>query len=260
MRVAVVGMKVFLGLLCFLCAASPETGAAADAPPPGSGNALLRGSLDNSRIEFERRSKGQVVFMGGSITEMNGYRPMVAEMLAKRFPKTAFMFTNAGIASTCSTTGAFRLETDVLGKGPVDLLFVEFAVNDDQDAGHTETDAIRGMEGILRHARRYNPFMDIVIVYFVNPEMVEKLREGKTPIPVAAHERVAKHYDVSAIYLAKEVAERITRGSLTWEEYGGTHPAPRGNALCAEMISRLLDSAWANPLPEDAMKEPHRVQ
>ena len=40
------------------------------------------------------------------------------------------------IASTCSTTGAFRLRDDVLIKGPVDLFFIEFAVNDDQDAGH----------------------------------------------------------------------------------------------------------------------------
>ena len=31
-----------------------------------------------------------------------------------------------------STTGAFRLERDVLSAGPLDLLFVEFAVNDDQ--------------------------------------------------------------------------------------------------------------------------------
>ena len=47
-----------------------------------------------------------------------------------------------GIASTCSVTGAHRLTRDVLSKGDVDLFFIEFAVNDDQDAGHDITHAI----------------------------------------------------------------------------------------------------------------------
>src|SRR6185312_10434682 len=100
----------------------------------GNPNVHRRGSLTNSRLYFEKKKVGHVVFLGGSITEMNGYRPLVCDYLRKRFPQTKFTFTNAGIASTCSTTGAFRLASDVLDKGPVDLLFVEFAVNDDQDA------------------------------------------------------------------------------------------------------------------------------
>ncbi|MEM7387444.1 MAG: alpha/beta hydrolase, partial [Verrucomicrobiota bacterium] len=38
-------------------------------------NVRLRGNLDNSRVRFEREKKGHVAFIGGSITEMNGYRP-----------------------------------------------------------------------------------------------------------------------------------------------------------------------------------------
>ena len=91
--------------------------------------------------------------MGGSITQMNGYRPMVSQFLENKFPKTKFEFINAGISSTCSTTGAFRLKSHVLDKGDIDLFFIEFAVNDDQDAAHAERDCVRGMEGIIRHAR-----------------------------------------------------------------------------------------------------------
>ena len=108
---------------------------AAPAQQPFGDNVQFRDSLTNSRLQFERTQKGNVAFMGGSITEMNGYRPMVCEVLKKRFPNTEFKFTNAGIGSTTSTTGAFRLERDVLANGPVDLFFVEFAVNDDGD-GH----------------------------------------------------------------------------------------------------------------------------
>ena len=92
-------------------------------------NIIRRGSYTNSQIKFEREKKGHVAFIGGSITEMNGYRPMVCEDLQKRYPDTKFSFTAAGISSTCSTTGAFRLNRDVLSKGPVDLFFIEFAVN-----------------------------------------------------------------------------------------------------------------------------------
>ena len=65
---------------------------------------LLRGNFDNCRLVFEKEKKGHAAFMGGSITEMNGYRPILWEWLQKRFPKTEFTFTNAGISSTCSTT------------------------------------------------------------------------------------------------------------------------------------------------------------
>jgi len=219
-------------------------------------NVILRGNLDNARAQFERKGRGHVAFMGGSITEMNGYRPMVMDILTRRFPKTTFTFTDAGISSTCSTTGAFRLQNDVLSKGPVDLFFVEFAVNDDQDAGHSLRDSLRGMEGIVRHLRRHNPRADIVITYFVNPGMRDQLQAGKTPVPIAAHDKVAEHYHVSTIHLAREVAQRIEADSLTWKQFGGTHPAPFGNAIAAKMIDQLMDKAWKTQTPADKV-QPH---
>ena len=51
-------------------------------------------------------------------------------------------------------------------------MLVEFSVNDDQDAHHSADDCIRGMEGIVRHVSRYNPQADIVMIQFVNPEML----------------------------------------------------------------------------------------
>jgi len=208
-------------------------------------NIIARSSYANSQLQFEKNKTGRVAFMGGSITQMNGYRPMVAVGLQKRFPKTKFEFINAGISSTCSTTGAFRLRSEVLAKGRVDLFFIEFAVNDDQDAAHARRDCIRGLEGIIRQARAAQPNMDIVVTHFVNPGMLAQLRAGKVPLAIAAHETVLKRYNVSTIFLAREVADRIDAGTLTWKEFGGTHPKPPGNAIAAAMIGQLLDSAWA---------------
>ncbi|MEZ6088259.1 MAG: GDSL-type esterase/lipase family protein [Pirellulaceae bacterium] len=219
---------------------------------------LLRGDFQNAKRRFERDRKGHVAFIGGSITEMNGYRPMVIERLKERFPKTEFTFTDAGISSTCSTTGAFRLRDHVLSKGPVDLFFVEFAVNDDQDAGHAHREAVRGMEGIIRNTRRHNPASDIVVTYFVNPSMLETTQQGKMPVSIAAHEEVAKHYRIPAIMLHQQVADSIAAGELTWETYGGTHPAPAGNRIAATMIERLMQRTWdASENENSAEIKPH---
>ncbi len=235
-------------VLCLLTYCQPLQAEEFTAPP----NVTRRSNFQNSRIRFERNHIGHVAFIGGSITEMDGYRPMVMKDLQTRFPNTKFQFTSAGIASTCSTAGAFRLRNDVLSKGKVDLIFIEFAVNDDQDASHPYEIAVRGIEGIIRHTREHSPNAEIFLTYFVNPGMLEKLQHGQVPTSIAAHEKVADHYGVTTIHLAQQVADQIEEGSLTWKKYGGVHPAPFGNAIPAKMIAGTLDMAWMYKLVDNA--------
>ena len=218
---------------------------------PSSKNVHRRSHFDHSRAKFLRDQQGTVAFIGGSITEMGqrGHSGMVEKFLKRRFPETEFTFVNAGIASTCSTTGAFRLTRDVLDHDP-DLLFVEFAVNDDQDAMHARRDCIRGMEGIIRQARKKNPKLDIVVTFFVNDPMLKQLNDGQTPLTSRAHDVVARHYGVATVDLAREVAQRIAAGSLTWKEYGGTHPIEAGNRVAADLIEDLLRTSWSVPAKE----------
>jgi lysophospholipase L1-like esterase len=232
-------------------AADVDTSVPADCP-----NVLLRGSLENCRSVFATTKAGHVAFMGGSITEMNGYRPMVSRNLEKRFPGTRFSFTDAGISSTTSTTGAFRLEEQVLSQGPVDLLFLEFAVNDDQDGHHSRLECIRGMEGIVRHLRRHNPRADIVVTYFVNEGMLETFQSGKDPLSTSSHDEVLRRYELPGIELGREISQRIASGRLTWKQFGGVHPGPDGNRIAANMIERLLDRAWAGPAAAAATPHP----
>lgn len=213
-------------------------------------NASLRGSFSNARLAFVEKKVAKVAFMGGSITEMNGYRPMIAEWLEGKFPETKFDFINAGISSTCSTTGAFRLRRDVLDHGPIDLFFIEFAVNDDQDAGHSKEACIRGMEGIIRQMRMKSPKTDLVVTYFVNQGMLKQLQEGKDPLPMAAHEQVLEKYGVSRVHLARELAHQIKKGSFSWQKFGGTHPKEPGNRLCADMHIEMLTKAWSGKTKE----------
>jgi lysophospholipase L1-like esterase len=236
------------GLALAVGVATAATGAEA----PLAESVKLVGTLQNSRLQFERARRGTVAFLGGSITEMEGFRPRVSALLRARFPETAFSFINAGIASTCSNTGAFRLDQDVLAHGPVDLLVVEFAVNDDQDGGFTRTECIRGLEGIVRHARAANPLTDIVVAYFVNDAFLKSYQGGEIPLAIAAHAAVAEHYHLSTVNVAQALTTAIGRGEMTWKRYGGVHPGPDGADFCAHLFGRLFAQAWDEPLPPGA--------
>ncbi len=106
----------------------------------------VRGSLQNSFRKFEKERRARVAFLGGSITEMDGWRNMIERQLQQRFPYTQFEWVEAGIGSTGTTPGSFRLQHDILSKGKVDLLFVEAAVNDDTNR-FSALEQVRGMEG-----------------------------------------------------------------------------------------------------------------
>ncbi len=207
---------------------------------------------------FKPGQKVRVAFLGGSITEMDGFRPMVCENLKKRFPQTEFDFVAAGIGSTCSMTGAARLERDILSKGPIDLFFVEFAVNDDQDAAHSEEQAIRGMEGIVRHFWKANPNGDIVMIFFANEHLIDSYKKGAEALSITAHRKVADHYGIPTINVAKEVQQQIDEGHLTWKQYGGVHPAPHGNRIAANMIEKLYDGGiWFSDGTQIKMPQEH---
>jgi sialidase-1 len=228
----------------------------------GSGDSFtLRSGLARSRSRFEEEKRGRVAFLGGSITYNPGWRDLVGEDLHRRYPETQFDFIAAGIPSMGSTPGAFRLERDVLSAGRIDLLFVEAAVNDSTNM-RSEVEWRRGMEGIVRHARRANPEIDVVMMHFVDPDKMERYLRGEMPPVIVAHERVAEHYQVPSVELAREVTERIQNGEFTWKnDFKNLHPSPFGQRLYFESISRLFDAAWgsgtsvirtATPPPLDA--------
>jgi hypothetical protein len=218
----------------------------------------VRGDLTNSRIKIEREKKARVAFLGGSITEANGWRVLTGEMLKKRFPDAALDFVDAGIASTDSTLAPFRLKSTVFCRGQVDLLLFEFAVNDLHN-GRTSQESIRGIEGIIRQARELNPAIDLVILYCVDEDKMEQIKKGTKPPQIAAHEKVANYYNVSAIDLATEVTARIALGQFDWKTFGGLHPAPFGHQLYTRSVERFLDAAWWRPLPKEAQIRPHQM-
>ena len=205
----------------------------------------VRGQLHNSFLKFEKEHKGRVAFVGGSITEMKGWHNIIMDQLQKRFPKTSFDFIEAGISSTGTTPGAFRMQHDVLSRGEVDLLFVEAAVNDATNF-FTPQEQVRGMEGEVRSARLSNPNMDIIMLHFICDDFLEIYSKGQVPDVIFNHERVANHYLIPSINLSQDVYQRIKNGELTWQTFGGTHPSWMGHHYYAAAIMKLFDEMWIN--------------
>ncbi len=218
----------------------------------------VRADLRNSFIKFTQDKIGRVAFMGGSITEGSGWRDKVCSYLIERFPDTKFEFINAGISSTGSTPGAFRLEQDVLSKGTIDLFFEEAAVNDFTN-NFNGVAQIRGMEGIVAHSLKANPCMDIVIMHFVDPEKIADYNNAIVPEVIQNHERVAQHHQVNSINLAKEVRDRIVAGEFTWEDdFQDLHPSLFGHEIYARSIKWFLDKSYDAVESEKAIK-PHNL-
>lgn len=212
----------------------------------------MRDGLGKSRVKFEMSRTGRVAFLGGSITHNSGWRDAVMRYLTQRFPETQFDFIAAGVPSLGSVPHAFRLERDVLARGPVDLLWVEAAVNDHNYDGQPEAAAwaLRGMEGVVRHVRRASPRTDVVLMHFVHDQHLQTWSEGGVPYTIAAHERVAEHYGCPSLNLSLEVHDRIAAGQFTWaDDFRDLHPSPYGQQVYGLSITRLLDAAYRLPAP-----------
>lgn len=214
-------------------------------------NIHLRKLPRKCQQKFIEQKIGRVAFLGGSITEMNGFRPLVCQWLTENYPQTKFEFINAGIASTCSTTGAGRIEDDVLSRGNIDLLFLEEAVNDDSDAVHTAARCTRGMEGMVRRVKRESPATDLVLIYFTNPGMLDAIAQGGWPVSSGSHDHVASYYGISSVDVAGCLSDLIETEQMSWKEYGGVHPKKPGNQLAAEMIIKLLKETKTDWSPKE---------
>ena len=209
---------------------------------------LMASGLRNSQIQFEQTKKGRVAFLGGSITYNGGWRDSVSNYLQARFPKTEFEFIAAGIPSTGTTPAAFRLERDVLSKGKIDLLFEEAAVNDANN-GRTTDEQLNAMEGIIRHLRNSNPSIDIVMMHFVDPSKMTDYNRNIEPEVIVNHNRVAKHYNIPTINLAKEVTDRVNNGEFTWAaDFKNLHPSRFGQGIYANSIIDFLSNAFSQPI------------
>jgi lysophospholipase L1-like esterase len=207
------------------------------------------GQLSNTLYRIKKEKVANVVFYGGSITHNPGWRELVMHYLEEQFPETKFNFLNAGIPSLGSLPHAFRIHHDLLTKGRADLVFLETAVND-RGNGTAASTQRRALEGIIRQLSKYNPYTEVVLMAFVDPEKIKDYQMGKVPAEVQLHEDIAKQFKFPFINLAKEVNDRIKANEFTWEgDFKNLHPSVFGQQVYFRTIKQLLSVEFEQQVP-----------
>lgn len=192
-----------------------------------------------------RKSKLNVVFMGGSITwgaastkYENSWAFKVGEYLKQRLTGFDLNFFNAAISGTATAFGVFRLKEHVLEYKP-DIIFIEYAVNDSLEAEKDKEQVKSTLGYILRRLIESNPDIKIILLY-------SAMKDWKACAEV--HEEVALRYNVPSINIQAHVKQLIDGSNYTWEELfaDAVHPSDLGHEVYFKYIVDALEKDWGN--------------
>ena len=202
---------------------------------------LSVGDMTRMADVFQKAQNGEditVAYIGGSITE--GYNAGTTEFYAKTctdllqgyFPDITVTGFNAGISGTPSLLGNLRLERDVLSADP-DIVFVEFAVNDGQEADYKNA-----YESLVRTLLTQEKDIAVVLLFTV-------LDSGYT---CQEHmSKIGANYDLPMISVHDSVYEEIEAGRMTWQDYSNDQSHP--NAYGHKCITDFVDNYDQKVLP-----------
>lgn len=169
-----------------------------------------RDGLPNIFHKISTQRQIKIAYLGGSITAASeGWRDLTFNWFRLNYPQTAFYQINSTIGGTGSLLGVFRIDA-VLAEKP-DLIFVEFAVNDENEMSANRR--IQSMEGIVRKTWEALPNTDICFVYTTAVKFcLPLIQEGKQFDAVLDHEKVANHYGIPSIDMGIEMARLCAEG------------------------------------------------
>ncbi|WP_332369825.1 SGNH/GDSL hydrolase family protein [Spirosoma telluris] len=191
----------------------------------------------------------------------NGWRDLTFNWFRLTYPNTVFHQANYAVGGTGSVLGVFRLD-DLLNEKP-DLLFVEFAVNDENDMSIDRR--ILAMEGIVRKTWQALPNTDICFVYTTALRFCDTLMgKGKRMDAVIDHEKIASHYGIPSIDMGLDVARLALDGKLILsgdplehphanvflKKGDDYHPIESGHIVYAGSVIRELQKMAKKSLPK----------
>jgi lysophospholipase L1-like esterase len=174
-----------------------------------------------------------VAYLGGSITAADGWRPFTTKWLREQFTGADIKEVNAAIGGTGSLLGVFRLQKHVLQYDP-DLVFVEFAVNDNG----TPNDSVHAtMEGIVRQCWSREEKPDIVFTYTTAHNL---------DIPLQRHQDVADAYGIPTVDFQKPI-QALCPALIDWQILAAdtVHPNAWGHAIYAATLATYLKQQMA---------------
>jgi len=187
--------------------------------------------------------KGTVTlgFIGGSLSdgrpEWNWPEP-VAAWFVEHFPGVRVVVENAAIGATGSDLAVFRAQRDLIDRG-CDLVFIEFAVNDEGEPAEKRS---RSREGLARKLLS-GEGRDLVLTYTYMQSMYADMLAGRAPLTIAEFEQLAEHYGIGSVWMGLHAFNEVRKGRMRWEEWlpDGLHPQFRGSLSYAQAVTAFLE-------------------
>ena len=183
--------------------------------------ATYRGGLPHFFARLKNGKPVAIAYLGGSITRAEGgWREQTFLWFQQQYPAVSATQIMAAIGGTGSDFGAYRVGAHVLAHKP-DLVFVEFAVN---DQGKPAQAVRESMEGIVRQIRKANPNTDICFVYTFSKPQLENYQLGRFPMSVSAMETVADYYGLPSVFMGYPAVQQVINGQMIMQGKAKDYP------------------------------------
>ena len=145
------------------------------------------------------------------------------------------------------TSGGFPPDTQ--------LVVLDFANN---DRGLSEATVFAGLEGMLRQIWDVYPEADVLLLYTPSRTFLNEYRAGREPESIRMHEKVAAHYGLPSINLARFIADKIIAGDLKEEDVflGENVVSDAADSLCLAAVKLLFEAGLAAAKAAPAMTKP----
>jgi len=204
----------------------------------------MRGGLLNFFAKLKSNDTVRIAYLGGTISEANGWRTNSFEWLKSQYSKVKFIEINAAITETGSDFAACRITDDVLAHHP-DLVFLEHKID---GGGGYEAQSV---EGIIRQIWKQNPSTDICFIHPVSLDMLPAMQAGRNTAFGAIMESIANKYNIPSIDLGVEIARLEMAAELAmksdlpvagklWFSMDGVCPGEVGHDLYSEIFIRTF--------------------
>jgi lysophospholipase L1-like esterase len=220
----------------------------------------VRAGLPNCPHRLKPGTWINTIFVGSATTDGRGaskphlsYPSEVMRCLRATFPGSSGGApviaggTGSWWAAFCAASGQAVYGQHLPGA----IMFVEVATDDE---GSTEDEVCAALEGMVRQLWTSYSITDIVFLYGLRKEHLEAYKEGRLPVVIQWHEKIAEHYGIPSVNMGQFVARKLQAGELAFEAFSkdGIHPTDRGHALYAEAIKPLIAQSKAAFKPEQS--------
>ena len=126
------------------------------------------------------------------------------------------------------------------------------------DVGVDPDQAEMQLENLLRQIVRYRATHSRILVHTLAPGFLDDYLAGRTPEWIKRAERLADHYNIPSLDLAKVAADAIRSGKISKAEFSadGVVPSTAGAKIWSEAAGRFMDELLAAfPVPEKPARQ-----